>query len=276
VISGSAVGSYDVFDARTGALVLPVEVGGADVSLALAPGRYLIHRRDAYLAARADVTIGGGESHTLHRDDFELGWDEDVLKGRMIHARNEAALLDISVHAIAGVETWTDPDVGLGHLPTGTVAGTEIRARWPVGLYWSADVWGGGGEGHIYTPDAQGDLSTQSWRTAATRTAGLGVGTGFLTHGPVLRVGAGLHMEAWTLDRRLSDGSWSMSDGDPSTGPLTIPAPGVEGILGIQDGHASVELLLRTHYLPYAIEPGATHVDNVGSTQALLSLGWRL
>lgn len=268
-------GEYRVYEAQTGALVLPVEVRAGPATLALGPGRYVVHRQAAWGAARATFSLSAGDSVTLRDDDFELGWEDDIVKGHVSGARLRTPVVDVSVHAVGGVQTWLDRDVREGYFPTGGAAGSELRMTWPVGLYWSADVWGAMGTGLANAAGPDG-WEAQTWRTRHTRSAGFGLGAGAMTHGQIFRAGGGLHLEGYTLDRRLSDGAWTARDGDPSTSPLAIVAPGLGAFAGIRDGHAEVELHVRTHYFPYSIEPDGGARHNVGSTTALLSLGWRL
>ena len=98
---------------------------------------------------------------------------------------------------------------------------------------------------------------------------------GFITTAPVLRVGGGLHFQGYGLDRKLSDGAWSLSDDDPGTAPLVILAPGLASFIGIRDGRMELDLQLRTHLYPSAIEPASAHLDPLGTTERLLTLGWR-
>lgn len=276
-LAPAAPGNYDIYEARTGALVLPVDVSASSLPLPLPPGHYVVQRRAAYGGARADVTLAAAEQRSLHDDDFELAYgNSDVTKGKLAELRRRLSVVDLSVAATAGAGTWLDRDVHEGYFPNAYTGGAQVRMVWPAGLYWSADAWGGGGSGTAQVADTGGDFATQSWRQWSIRTAGVGLGAGFMTHAPVLRVGGGLHFQGYGLDRKLSDGAWSLSDHDAGTAPLVILAPGLATFVGIRDGRGELDLQLRTHLYPYAIEPGSAHLDNLGTTEALLTLGWRL
>lgn len=276
-LATAAPGSYDIYDGRTGALILPVEVMPNSAPLPLPPGHYVVQRRAAYGGARADLNLGAAEQLSLHDDDFAPAYgNSDITKGRLAELRRRLSVVDVSLAATAGAGTWLDQDVHKGYFPNALTGGAQARVVWPAGLYWTVDAWGGGGRGTVQAPTADGGWDEQSWRRWSIRTVGGGLGAGFMTHTPVFRVGGGLHFEAFGLDRRLSDGAWSLGDGDDATAPLVIVAPGLSTFVGIHDGRSELDLVLRSHLYPYAIEPGGAHLDNVGTTQALLTLGWRL
>lgn len=260
VFPPDAPGRYLVFDQARRQFVAEVDAGGQEHRLALAPGEYLVQERLPSHMQVAEVKLDPGGTASIA--DLRFGvvqYEDDPVRGIMERRVRRARGPRLCALVEAGSRAFRDPEVTAQWFPSTPALGVELRWQWRRGPWLAADVLPGAGTGLL----SFSDLGYQV--PVAVSGGTFGAAAGWATPDAIVRAGAGVRLAAVYLQRSFP------GEDLPAQHLFTI-APGLDLWVGLEPGRVSLELELRSHYLPYILEG---HDRGVSFTEGLLAVGWR-
>ena len=158
-----------------------------------------------------------------------------------------------------GARKFTADQVSEGYFPAAGMVAFQARWTWRSGPWLSADALQISAENELQIEDLTYGIPV------ALSGSSIGVTGGIAT--PARRAQAGLGVRLATTYIRRSFPGQDVPDQD-----LFTVAPGVVGWLGVHAEPYTIDLELRSHYLPYRLD-GADL--GLGFTEAVFSVGYR-
>jgi len=261
VFPASMVGRYALFDQGLRRFLAEVEVtGDGPREVFLPPGSYLVQQRYPTHLEVAEVDLDGRTPVMLGGAAFaSMEYEDDAAKGAIDRTIRRARRPDLSLSAGIGARKFTADQVSEGYFPAAGMVAFQARWTWRSGPWLSADALQISAENELQIEDLTYGIPV------ALSGSSIGVTGGIAT--PARRAQAGLGVRLATTYIRRSFPGQDVPDQD-----LFTVAPGVVGWLGVHAEPYTIDLELRSHYLPYRLD-GADL--GLGFTEAVFSVGYR-
>lgn len=256
-------GRYLVYDRGRDLVVGEVDKrAGTPARLSVAPGRYVVKKREANHLLLQEVAVGAAEQRALDESAFEaVAFEDDVTKGPTWLAQRRQLGRGWLVDARVGYQAFFDAPSRSDLFHPSALVGAHVEGRNLVapGLSVHADAAVGGTQAVVQAGPYAEDLPVDFFIVVA----GLGLSFDWW-FADAARLRAGPQLSGVYLRRDFRDGALPFQD-------LFTISPGAALGADWWLGDLTLGLTLRAHYLRYATE---AEDRSLGFGEAYLSVGY--